>query len=54
MDDLISKQEAIDRLSEVLSSEGEFEKAKQAIIEAPTAYNVNKVIEQHPADALKD
>ena len=36
MSDYISKQEAIDRLSEVLSSEGEFEKAKQVIIEAPT------------------
>ena len=46
MDDLISKQEAIDRLSEVLSSEGEFEKAKQVIVEAPTTYNVDKVLEQ--------
>ena len=36
MSDYISKQEAIDRLSEVLSSESEFEKAKQVIIEAPT------------------
>lgn len=34
--DLISRQEAIDRLSEVLYSEAEFEKAKQVIIEAPT------------------
>ena len=46
MDDLISRQEAIDRLSEVLSSEGEFEKAKEVILEAPTAYNVERVIEQ--------
>jgi hypothetical protein len=46
MDDLISRQEAIDRLSEALSSEGEFEKAKEVILEAPTAYNVDKVIEQ--------
>lgn len=44
MDDLISRQEAIDRLSEVLSSEEEFEKAKQAILEAPIAYNVDKVV----------
>ena len=44
--DLISRQEAIDRLSEVLSSEEEFEKAKEAIIEAPTAYNVDEVLEQ--------
>ena len=36
MSDYISLQEAIDRLSEVLSSEAEFEKAKQVIIEAPT------------------
>jgi hypothetical protein len=36
MSDYIRKQEAIDRLSEVLSSEAEFEKAKQVIIEAPT------------------
>ena len=36
MSDYISKQEAIDRLSEVLSSQEEFEKAKQVIIEAPT------------------
>lgn len=36
MDDLISKQEAIDRLSEVLSNEREFENAKQVLIEAPT------------------
>ncbi len=36
MSDYISIQEAIDRLSEVLSSEGEFEIAKQVIIEAPT------------------
>lgn len=47
MDDLISRQEAIDRLSEVLSSEGEFEKAKQAILEAPIAYNVDKVVEEN-------
>ena len=36
MSDYISRQEAIDRLSEVLSSEAEFERAKQVIIEAPT------------------
>ena len=36
MSDYISKSEAIDRLSEVLSSEAEFENAKQVIIEAPT------------------
>lgn len=36
MSDYISIQEAIDRLSEALSSEAEFEKAKQVIIEAPT------------------
>ena len=36
MSEYISIQEAIDRLSEVLSSEAEFEKAKQVIIEAPT------------------
>lgn len=36
MSEYISIQEAIDRLSEVLSSEAEFERAKQAIIEAPT------------------
>ena len=36
MSDYISKQESIDRLSEVLSSQEEFEKAKQVIIEAPT------------------
>ena len=36
MSDYISKQEAIDRLSEVLSSQEEFENAKQVIIEAPT------------------
>ena len=36
MSDYISKDEAIGRLSEVLSSEGEFEKAKQVIIKAPT------------------
>ena len=47
MDDLISRQEAIDRLSEVLSSEGEFEKAKQAILEAPIAYNMDKVVEEN-------
>lgn len=46
MDDLISKQEVIDRLSEVLSSEEEFEKAKEAILEAPTVYNVDEVLEQ--------
>lgn len=34
--DCISRQEAIDRLSEVLSSKEEFEIAKQIIIEAPT------------------
>ena len=36
MSDYISRQEAIDRLSEALSSEAEFERAKQVIIEAPT------------------
>ena len=36
MSDYISRKEAIDRLSEVLSSEAEFERAKQVIIEAPT------------------
>ena len=36
MSDYISRQEAIDRFSEALSSEAEFEKAKQVIIEAPT------------------
>ena len=36
MSDYISRQEAIDRLSEALSSEAEFEIAKQVIIEAPT------------------
>ena len=36
MSNYISIQEVIDRLSEVLSSEEEFEKAKQVIIEAPT------------------
>ena len=36
MSDYINRQEAIDRLSEVLSSEAEFEIAKQVIIEAPT------------------
>ena len=36
MSDYISKQEAIDRLSEVLSSQEEFENAKQVINEAST------------------
>lgn len=45
--DLISRQEAIDRLSEVLSSEEEFKKAKEAILEVPTAYNVDKVVEEN-------
>ena len=36
MSDYIKKQEAIDRLSEVLSSQEDFEIAKQVIIEAPT------------------
>lgn len=36
MSDYINIQEVIDRLSEVLSSEEEFEKAKQVIIETPT------------------
>lgn len=46
MSDLINRKEAIDRLSEVLTSEAEFEIAKRAINGAPTAYDKDKVIEQ--------